>query len=108
MATTAAAVSEVAAQAGVIHIEPAALVKHYAQRMLDASDATAIHNFDLCSWDAGELALGDEQLECSGLSKPLEVLALSARIDPTRGNGLTQIWIHPAAVNVRWPRWEDH
>jgi hypothetical protein len=23
--------------------------------LLDASDATAIHNFDLCSWDAGEL-----------------------------------------------------
>ena len=54
MATTAGAVSEVAAQAGVA-IEPAALVKHYAQRLLDASDATAIHNFDLCSWDAGEL-----------------------------------------------------
>ena len=54
MTTTAAAVSEVAAQAG-IHIDPAALVKHYAQSMLDASDATAIHNFDLCSWDAGEL-----------------------------------------------------
>ena len=54
MATTASAVSEVAAQAGVT-IEPAALVKHYAQRLLEASDATAIHNFDLCSWDAGEL-----------------------------------------------------
>ena len=54
MATTAAAVSEVAAQAG-IHIEPAALVKHYAHSMLDASDATAIHTVDLCSWDAGEL-----------------------------------------------------
>ena len=54
MATTASAVSEVAAKAGVT-IDPAALVKHYAQRLLDASDATAIHNFDLCSWDAGEL-----------------------------------------------------
>ena len=54
MATTAAAVSGVAAQAG-IHIDPAALVKHYAQIILDAFDATAIHNFDLCSWDAGEL-----------------------------------------------------
>jgi hypothetical protein len=54
MATTAGAVSELAAQAGV-EIDPAALVKHYAQRLLDASDATAIHNFDLCSWDAGEL-----------------------------------------------------
>ena len=48
------AISEVAAQAG-IHIDPAALVKHYAQRLLDAPDATAVHNFDLCSWDAGEL-----------------------------------------------------
>ena len=54
MATTASALSEVAAQAGVT-IEPAALVKHYAQRLLDSSDATAVHNFDLCSWDAGEL-----------------------------------------------------
>ena len=54
MATTAGAVSEVAAQAGV-EIAPAALVKHYAQRLLDAPDATAVHNFDLCSWDAGEL-----------------------------------------------------
>ena len=54
MATTAGAVSELAAQAGV-EVDPAALVKHYAQRLLDASDATAIHNFDLCSWDAGEL-----------------------------------------------------
>ena len=54
MATPASAASEVAAQAGVT-IDPAALVKHYAQRLLEASDATAIHNFDLCSWDAGEL-----------------------------------------------------
>ena len=54
MATTAAAVSEMAALAG-FEIAPAALVKHYAQRLLDASDATAIHNFDLCSWDTGEL-----------------------------------------------------
>ena len=54
MATTAAAVSEVAALAG-FEIAPAALVKHYAQRLLEASDATAVHNFDLCSWDAGEL-----------------------------------------------------
>ena len=54
MATTASAVSEVAAKAGVT-IDPAALVKHYAQRLLDSSDATAIHNFDLCSLDAGEL-----------------------------------------------------
>ena len=54
IATTASAVSEVAAKAGVT-IDPAALVKHYAQRLLEASDATAIHNFDLCSWDAGEL-----------------------------------------------------
>ncbi|MBT66291.1 MAG: hypothetical protein CMN98_04015 [Synechococcus sp. NP17] len=55
MATTAAGVSEVAAKAGV-PIDPAALVRHYAQRLLDASDATAIHNFDLCGWDAGELS----------------------------------------------------
>ena len=52
--------------------------------------------------------MGHEQLECSGLSKPLEVILLSARINPTRGNRLTQLWIHPAAVNMRWTRWEDH
>ena len=54
MATTASAVSEVAAKAG-FEIAPGALVKHYAQRLLEAPDATAVHNFDLCSWDAGEL-----------------------------------------------------
>jgi len=52
MATTAAAISEVAALAG-FEIAPAALVKHYAQAPIP--DATAVHNFDLCSWDAGEL-----------------------------------------------------
>ena len=54
MATTAAAVCDVAAQAG-LSIQPADLVRHFAQQLLDASDDTSVHNFDLCSWDAGEL-----------------------------------------------------
>jgi hypothetical protein len=31
------------------------LVKHYAQLLVTADDAKAVHNFDLCGWDAGEL-----------------------------------------------------
>ncbi len=54
MATTAHAIAEAAAHAG-IRLDPAAVVKHYARLLLEADDATAIENFDLCSWDAGEL-----------------------------------------------------
>ena len=31
------------------------MVKHYAQELVNADDTTAVENFDLCSWDAGEL-----------------------------------------------------
>jgi hypothetical protein len=54
MATTAGAIAEAAADAG-IKLDPAAVVKHYARQLLEADDATTVHNFDLCSWDAGEL-----------------------------------------------------
>ena len=54
MATTAGAIAEAAADAR-IKLDPAAVVKHYARQLLEADDATTVHNFDLCSWDAGEL-----------------------------------------------------
>jgi hypothetical protein len=54
MATTAGAIADAAAAAG-LKLDPAAVVKHYARQLLEADDATTVHNFDLCSWDAGEL-----------------------------------------------------
>ena len=54
LATTAGAIAEAAADAG-IKLDPAAVVKHYARQLLEADDATTVQNFDLCSWDAGEL-----------------------------------------------------
>ncbi|WP_253912350.1 Nif11-like leader peptide family natural product precursor [Synechococcus sp. KORDI-52] len=54
MATTASAICEVASSAG-IELRPADVVKHYANRLLSASDEVSVQNFDLCSWDAGEL-----------------------------------------------------
>ena len=43
-----------AAKAGV-PIEPTGLEKHDDQHLVEAADATAIHKFDYCVWDAGEL-----------------------------------------------------
>jgi len=54
MATTAVAIAEAAAEVG-IKLSPAAVVKHYAQELVNSDDTTAVENFDLCSWDAGEL-----------------------------------------------------
>jgi len=54
MAVTAEAVCNVAREAGV-EINPAALVKFYAQSLVDAPDAIVVENFNVCSWDAGEL-----------------------------------------------------
>ena len=54
MAITAEAVCEVA-RAADIEITPGDLVKHYATLLTNASDAVAVENFDLCSWDVGEL-----------------------------------------------------
>ena len=54
LAITAQHVCDVASSAG-IEIMPGDLVKHYAGLLLQASDDVAVANFDLCSWDAGEL-----------------------------------------------------
>ncbi|MEB3332227.1 MAG: hypothetical protein VKI83_07030 [Synechococcaceae cyanobacterium] len=53
--TTAAGLAEVAAAAGV-SIDPAALVKDFARRLLEADDEITVRNFDNCGWDQGELA----------------------------------------------------
>jgi len=52
--TTAAGLAEVAAAAGLT-IDGAALVKGFAQLLLDSDDAVAVRNFDNLSWDMGEL-----------------------------------------------------
>lgn len=54
LTSTAAGLSEVAAQAGFT-IQPAEIVKHYARLLLESQDELAVRNFDRCSWDAGEL-----------------------------------------------------
>ena len=53
--TTAAGLAEVAAEAGLT-IEPAALVKGFAQLLLESDDTMAVRNFDNLGWDVGELA----------------------------------------------------
>ena len=53
-ATTAADLVAAAAQAGLT-IEPAALVKGFAQLLLESDDAMAVRNFDNLGWDMGEL-----------------------------------------------------
>ena len=52
--TTAAGLADVAAQAGLT-IEPAALVKGFAQLLLESDDAMTVRNFDNLGWDMGEL-----------------------------------------------------
>ena len=54
-ATTAAGVAAVAQTAG-IELSPAALVKDFAQRLLEADDELAVRLFDNCGWDHGEIA----------------------------------------------------
>jgi len=53
-ATTAADLAAVAAQAGLT-IEPAALVKGFAQLLLESDDSMSVRNFDNLGWDMGEL-----------------------------------------------------
>jgi hypothetical protein len=53
-ATTAADLAAVGAQAGLT-IEPSALVKGFAQLLLESDDAMAVRNFDNLGWDMGEL-----------------------------------------------------
>ena len=52
--TTAAGLAEVAQSLG-LDIPPAAIVKGFAQLLLDSSDSVAIRNFDNLGWDVGEL-----------------------------------------------------
>lgn len=52
--TTAAGLAEVAAAAGIT-IEAAALVKGFAQLLLEGDDDLAVRNFDNLGWDFGEL-----------------------------------------------------
>jgi len=52
--TTAAGLAEVAGQAG-LNIESSALVKGFAQLLLESDDAMAVRNFDNLGWDMGEL-----------------------------------------------------
>jgi len=52
--TTAAGLAEVASAIG-LDIPQAALVKGFAQLLLEASDDLAIRNFDNLGWDMGEL-----------------------------------------------------
>ena len=54
LAITAQQVCNVASSAE-IEITPGDLVKHYAGLLVGASDDVAVANFDLCSWDSGEL-----------------------------------------------------
>jgi hypothetical protein len=52
--TTAAGLAEVSQSIG-LDIPPAAIVKGFAQLLLDSSDSMAIRNFDNVGWDVGEL-----------------------------------------------------
>ena len=54
LAITAQQVCNIASSAE-IEITPGDLVKHYAGLLVSASDDVAVANFDLCSWDSGEL-----------------------------------------------------
>ena len=52
--TTAAGLSEIAKSQG-FDLPPAAIVKGFAQLLVDSSDSLAIRNFDNLGWDMGEL-----------------------------------------------------
>ena len=52
--TTAAGLAEVAQSLG-LDLPPAAIVKGFAQLLLDSSDSLAVRNFDNLGWDMGEL-----------------------------------------------------
>ena len=52
--TTAAGLAEVAQSLG-FDLSPAAIVKGFAQLLVDSSDSLAIRNFDNLGWDMGEL-----------------------------------------------------
>ena len=52
--TTAAGLAEVAQTLG-LDLHPAAIVKGFAQLLVDSSDSLAVRNFDNLGWDMGEL-----------------------------------------------------
>ena len=52
--TTAEGLAEIAKDLG-LDIPPAAIVKGFAQLLLDSSDTMAVRNFDNLGWDMGEL-----------------------------------------------------
>ena len=52
--TTAEGLAEVAQTAG-LDLPPAAIVKGFAQLLVDSSDSLAVRNFDNLGWDVGEL-----------------------------------------------------
>ena len=52
--TTAEGLAEVAQTLG-LDLPPAAIVKGFAQQLVDSSDSLAIRNFDNLGWDVGEL-----------------------------------------------------
>jgi len=52
--TTAEGLAEVAKDLG-LDLPPAAIVKGFAQLLVDSSDSLAIRNFDNLGWDMGEL-----------------------------------------------------
>ena len=52
--TTAAGLAEVAQALG-LDLPPAAIVKGFAQLLVDSSDSLAVRNFDNLGWDMGEL-----------------------------------------------------
>jgi len=52
--TTAEGLAEVAKDLG-LDLPPAAIVKGFAQLLIDSSDSLAVSNFDNLGWDMGEL-----------------------------------------------------
>ena len=52
--TTAEGLAEVAKDLG-LDLPPAAIVKGFAQLLVDSSDSLAIRNFNNLGWDMGEL-----------------------------------------------------
>ena len=52
--TTAAGLAEIAQSQG-FDLPPAAIVKGFAQLLVDSSDSLAVRNFDNLGWDMGEL-----------------------------------------------------
>jgi hypothetical protein len=63
--TTSAGLVEVAKQAGLA-VEAGALVKGFAQLLLQSDDELAARNFDNLGWDVGELLWAVKTWELAG------------------------------------------